>query len=143
MIGHDRSNALLPHGQNVEPEQNGPDAILFAHMVGPGARAFLTADGRHAGVQKVAEEFPAGRRFIERRAQLFRDPVGCAAGRHGARDALEPSLIARRQMGVGGQHGERIRRRHIAVPAYDEVAVAVAVRRCAEIWRVGGHHPVV
>ena len=41
------------------------------------------------GIQQVAEELPAGRRLEAADAELGRDPVGGAAGRHGARDAAQ------------------------------------------------------
>ena len=52
---------LLARGEDVEPEQHRPEAVLLADMVGAGAGALLAADGGHAGVEQVAEELPAGR----------------------------------------------------------------------------------
>ena len=43
-------------------------------------------------------------------------------------------------MGVGGQHRQRIRRGDEAVTADDQVAIAVAIRSCAEIRRIRRHH---
>ena len=55
----------------------------------------------------------------------------------------KPLGIAGRQMGVGGQHRQRIRRRDEDARADDQIAVAVAIRRGAEIGRVRRHHHVI
>ena len=50
---------LLAGGEDVEPEQDRPEAVLLADVVGAGAGALLAADGGEAGVEQVAEELPA------------------------------------------------------------------------------------
>ena len=140
VVAHDLGDALSAVDEDVEPEQHRPDAVLLAHVVGAGAGALLAADGGQPGIEQVAEELPAGRRLVALDAELLGDAVGGGAGRHGAGDAGKPLGIARRQMGVGGEHGERIGRRDVLAAADDEVAVAVAVRRGAEIRRVRAHH---
>src|SRR6185437_16255562 len=87
VVAHDLVDALLALRQDVEPEQHGPDAVLLAHMVGAGARAFLAADGDPAGIQQIAEELPAGRGLVHLDTELFGDAIGRGAGRHRARDA--------------------------------------------------------
>ncbi len=108
MVVRDCLHTFLAHRQNVEPEQNGPQTIFFAHMVGAGAGAFLAADRHLAAVEKIAEEFPAGRGFIHADTEFFRHAVGGGARRHGTGNALDTAFIARRQMGICGQHGKRI-----------------------------------
>ena len=56
---------------------------------------------------------------------------------------FRPGAVARRQMRVGGKQRQRIRRRDEDALADDQVAVAVAVGRRAEIRRVLAHHLVV
>ena len=143
VLPDDVEGALAANGEDVQPQQHRPETVLLADMVRTGAGAFLAADRRHAGVEQIAEELPAGRRLVHADAELFRDTVGRAAGRHGARDALQPAPVAGRQMRVGGEHRQRIRRRDEDALADDQVAVAVAVRRGAEVGRIGTHHFVV
>ena len=54
-----------------------------------------------------------------------------------------PLRIARREVRVGGEDGERVGRRDEEAAADDQVAVAVAVGGGAEIGRRGRHHLVV
>ncbi len=75
-----------------------------------------------------------------RNAELGRDPVGGAAGRHGPRDAAQTPGIAGRQMGVGGQQRQTVARRDEQVGTHDHVAVAVAIGRGAEVRRVRPGH---
>ncbi|MCY1231711.1 hypothetical protein D9M72_441710 [compost metagenome] len=112
-------------------------------MVGAGAGTLLAADRRHALVEQVAEEFPAGRRLVEADAELFGDPVGGPACRHRTGDTGKPLGVARRQMRIGGQHRQAVGRRDEDAAADDEVAVAVTVGGCAEIGRIGRHHRLV
>ena len=96
MLAHDIGDALAAHGQDVQPEENRPKAVLFAHMVGAGAGTFLAADGGQAGIEQVAEEFPAGRGLVHADAELFGDAVGGARGRHRAGDAGDAGRITGR-----------------------------------------------
>ena len=68
MILEDLLDRLPAFGQDVEPEQHGPEAVLFAHVAGAGAEAFLAAERDLAGIHQVAEELPAGRCFKTRNA---------------------------------------------------------------------------
>ena len=137
---HDVFHRLFFLCQQVEPEQHGPQAILFAHVVRSRAVAFLAAQGGHAGVEQGAEEFPARRRLVARNAQRAGDPVGRARRRHGAGDALQAGAIAGRHAGVGGQNRQAVRGRHVEAPADDHVAVAVAVRGGAEVGGILSGH---
>ena len=112
-------------------------------VVGAGAGAFLAAQGGEAGVEQGAEELPAGRRLVAADPELGRHPVGGGGRRHGAGDAGDAAPVAWCKVGVGGEQGERVRGRHELPAPDDEVAVAVAVRRRAEVGRVGAHHQVV
>ena len=53
VFGHDLGDAATAHGQDLQPEQHGPEAIFLAHVVAAGAEAFLTAEGDLAGIQQV------------------------------------------------------------------------------------------
>ena len=138
----DVDDRLAAHGENVEPQEDGPETVLLADMVRAGAGAFLAAERRLAGVQEIAEELPAGRRLVAADAELFGDAVGGGAGRHRAGDAGKPRLVAGRQMGIRGEHREAVRRGHVDVAAEHHVAVAIAVRGRAEIRRRIREHQV-
>ena len=143
MLAHDVEHRLPAHCEDVQPEQHGPEAVLFPDVVGAGAGALLAAQRRHAGIEQVAEELPAGRCLVAGDAEPFRDPIGSGARRHGSRDAFEAGLVARREMGVGGKQSEAVRGRHEQPPPDDEVPIPVAVRGGAEIGRIRPHHQVV
>ena len=140
MFTRQRVDTDAAHGQDVEPEQHRPQPVLLTNMIRSGAGAFLAADRHHAGIEQVAEEFPARGGFEARDAQRLGHKVGRGAGRHGTGNALQARGIAGCQMGVGGQHRQRIRRGDEAVTADDQVAIAVAIRSCAEIRRIRRHH---
>ena len=141
--GDDVPDALAAGGEDVEPEQHRPEAVLLAHMVRAGAGALLAADRGKPGVEQVAEEFPAGRGLEEADAELFRHPVGRAGGRHRAGDALEARGITGGEMGIGSEQREAVGGRHEDAAPDDEVAVAVAVRGRAKIRRIRAHQLVV
>ncbi len=143
MFPCDRGDALLPRGQDVEPQKNSPHTVLFAHMVRAGAGAFLAADRRHAGIEKVAEEFPAGRGLVELDAEPFGNAIGGAAGGHRACDAGDSLGISGRQMGVGGEHRQTVGGRDEQAAADDQVAVAVTVGGGAQIGRGRRHRQIV
>ena len=125
--------ALLADGEDVEPEQDRPEAVLLADVVGAGAGALLAADGGEAGVEQVAEELPARGRLVHADAELGGDPVGGAAGRHRAGDAGEARGVAGGEVRVGGEHGQAVGGGDEDAAADDEVAVAVAVGGGAEV----------
>ena len=92
-------------------------------------------------VHQVAKELPAGWRLEEGDAQVLRDEVDGAGGRHRAGERLEAALVLepRDEVGVRGDDGERVGRRHEEAAAEDHVAVGVAVGGGAEDGRgVGG-----
>ena len=108
MFAHDCIDALLARGEDVEPQKHRPEPVFFPHMIRAGAGALLAADRDEPGVQQIAEEFPARRRFIKRQSKSLRNAVGGAAGGHGARDAGDSALVARRKMRIGGEDGEAV-----------------------------------
>ena len=69
--------------------------------------------------------------------------VGGGTCRHGTGNALQTAGIARRQMRIGREHGERVRGGHETAMPDDEIAVAISVGRRAEIRRVRRHHQIV
>ena len=128
------------YGEQVEPEQHRPQAVLLAHVAGTGAVALLAAQRGLAGVEQVAEELPAGGRLVAGDAEGRGDLVGGARGRHRARDAGQPGAIAGHQRGVLGERRQAVGWRDHEVAAEDHVAVGVAVRGRAEVGRVGAGH---
>ena len=76
-------------------------------------------------------------------AELLGHAIRCARSRHGAGYPCYAVLVAWCEMGVGGQHGERIRRRDEDALADDEVAVPISVRSRTEIGRGVAHHQVI
>ena len=143
VLADDVDHGLLADGQDVEPEQHGPEAVLLADMVGAGAGALLAADGGLAGIEQVAEELPAGGRLEAGDAEALGDAVGGTAGRHRAGDALDAALVAGGEMGVGGEDGQAVGGGDEDPAADDQVAVAVAVRGGPDIGCPGAHHQVV
>ncbi|PAV92438.1 hypothetical protein WR25_05777 [Diploscapter pachys] len=143
VIARDRIDRLAANGEDVEPQQDRPQAVFFPHVVGPSARAFFAADRRHAGVEQIAEELPSRRRLEDRQPLGRRDAIGGGAGRHRSGDALQPVGIARRKVGIGGEHREAVGWGHEPAAADDKVAVAVTVRCGTKIGRIRGHHRLV
>lgn len=140
MLAHQRLDRTAAHREHVEPEQDRPQPVLLAQVVGAGAVALFAAQRGAAGVEQVAEELPAGRCLETRDAQGLRDAVGRGGGGHRARDASQARLVARRDGGVRGEHGEAVRGRDREVAADDHVAVRVAVGRAAQVGRIRRCH---
>ena len=142
MLLRDVAHALSAHGQDVQPQQHRPDAVFLAHVAGAGACTFFTAQRDLARVEQVAEVLPAGRRLEAGHAQRARHPVDRTAGGHRARDAGDAGAVGRRQVRVGRQHGQRVRRRDEDAAADDQVAVAVAVGCSAQVGGLWRHHQI-
>ncbi len=140
MRAHNLRHAFAGRGQNIQPHQHGPEAVFFTHMIGARARAFFAADRDLASIQQIAEIFPARGRFKGRLAQRFGHNIGGATGRHGPRHACNPVWIARRDMRIGGNHGEAIRGADILARAQHDIAVPIAVTGRAKIWRIRAIH---
>ena len=127
VLRHDLAHRLAAAGQDVEPEQHGPQPILFTDVVGAGAEALLTAEGDAPRIQQVAEEFPAGGGFEAGDAQLVRHHIGRSAGGHGAGHPRQAMGIAGHQGGIGGEHRQAVAGVHEAVLPQDHVAVAITI----------------
>ncbi len=80
---HDLRHGLLPHRQQIEPEEYRPQTVFLPDMIGTGAKTLLAAERDAVCIQQVAEKFPAGRGLIAVQAQRRRHPVDGLAGRHG------------------------------------------------------------
>ncbi len=143
VIPRQRIGADLAHGEDIEPQQHRPHPVLLADMVRSGAGAFLAADRRQAGIEQRAEKLPARRRFKTRDVQRGGHAVSRCAGRHRTRNTLQAGCIARREMGIGRQHRQAVRRRDEAAAPDDQIAIAIAVRRCAEIRCARCHHQII
>src|SRR5208283_651119 len=140
--GDDRRDALTPRSQNIKPQQNRPKSVLFTHMVGSSSCTLLAADRCQPRVEQIAEKLPSGRRLVKRYAKPCGDTIGGPARRHGARNSGDALVIAGREMGVRGQDRETVGGRDEPAPPDDQIAITVAVRRCAEIGTAGRHSKV-
>ncbi len=136
VFAHDLLHGLALDRQQVQPEQDRPETVLLAHVVGAGAKAFLAAQGHPASIQQVAEELPAGGGLEAFHPETRRHPVGGLAGGHGAGDAADPLAVAGHVVGIGGEHRQAVAGGDEEAPAQDHVAVAVAVGGRAEIRRL-------
>src|SRR3546814_4308375 len=76
-----------------------------------GAEAFFTADRHLAGVEQIAEQFPAGRCFMQRHVQRFGELLGRTTGWHCTSDAAHAVTTAGSQLSIGGEPGSRLARR--------------------------------
>ena len=129
---HDLGNAAASLGQDLQPEQHGPESVFLAHVVAAGAETFFTAKGDLTRIQQVAEELPTGGSFKAVDAQFFCDHIHCGAGGHGAGYTSKPVGIGRGQGGVRGENGQAVAGIHEAMPTQDHVAVAISVAGCTE-----------
>ena len=109
-------------------------------MIVGGACAFLTADLGFAGIEKISEELPAGRRLIAIQAKLQGHAVHCARNGHRARQTFQARFVGGRERGIGGQGCQAVGRGHIHAAAQDHVAIPIAVRGRTEIGRVAAGH---
>ena len=132
VLRHDLGNAAASLGQDLQPEQHGPEAVFLAHMVAAGAEAFFSAKGDFTRIEQVAEELPTGGRFKAVDAQLFCDHIHCGAGGHGARYTGKSAGIGGGQGGVGGENGEAVAGVHKAMSPQDHVPVAISVAGSTE-----------
>mmetsp|Transcript_3163 Transcript_3163/g.8938 ORF Transcript_3163/g.8938 Transcript_3163/m.8938 type:complete len:299 (+) Transcript_3163:155-1051(+) len=124
-------------GQDGQPGQDCPDAILFADVVGSGSEALLSADERGVvgatvqglGVHEVSKVLPSGRRLEESEVHVLGDEVDGAAGWHGSGNSLQSSLVAEEwdDVGVRGDDSKRIRRADEEFGSQDHVAVTITV----------------
>ena len=136
-------HAFLARGDNVQPVEHGPQAVLFAHMVGTRAEAFFATDRHLAGIHEIAEKFPAGRRFIHAKAKLFGHTVRCRTRRHRTGNAGNAGGITRGQFGIGRDDGEAVGRGDEHALADHHVAVAIAIGGRAEIGAFRAHDVVI
>mmetsp|Transcript_15567 Transcript_15567/g.27930 ORF Transcript_15567/g.27930 Transcript_15567/m.27930 type:complete len:476 (-) Transcript_15567:417-1844(-) len=115
-------------GEDRQPGEDGPDAVLLADVVGACAERLFSADGEISGVHEVSEVFPAGGDFVEFDLFLSGHKVDGSTRRHGPGAALEPVLEVRDAL-LRFVHDDRQRvgRRHEKLLAQNHVAVSVAV----------------
>ena len=132
VVGHDRCHRGALAGQDLQPEQHCPEAVLLADVIGTRAEALLTAEGDAAGIEQVAEELPAGGGLETGDTQLLGYHVDGGAGGHRAGHPGQAAGIGRSQGCVSGEHRQAVAGVHEAVAPQDHVAVAVAVAGGAE-----------
>ncbi len=142
VVRHDLCHRHFAHGQNVQPQQNRPETVLFANMVRSGARALLTAKGGAPVVQQVAKELPPRGRLITGDAQRLGHTIRRARCRHRPRDTGQTVLISGGKMRIRGQNGQTVGRGDIASLAHDHIAIPVTIGRGPEIGTIGRHHNV-
>ena len=106
-------------GQDIQPGQYGPDAILLTDMVRSSSERFFTTDERSVvltlkdtlRVHEVTEEFPACGSLEEVKVQVLGNKINGTTSRHGPGNSLEPALSAEEwdAVGVGNNNCKRIR----------------------------------
>lgn len=97
-------------------------------MVRASTKALFTADGQLLGIEKSAEELPAGRDFVAVKTLSLGNKVNGTAGRHGTGKTVNTvALEVGNKLGVVGNNGKRVTRRDESVGAVDHVAVTVTI----------------
>ena len=127
VVRHDLGHGTAAAGQDLQPEQHGPEAIFLADVVAARAKTFFAAEGDAAGIEQVAKEFPARRGLKAVEPQLLGHHIHSGAGGHRAGHAGQASGVARCQGGVGGEHRQAVTGIHKATLADHHVAVAIAI----------------
>mmetsp|Transcript_22603 Transcript_22603/g.62880 ORF Transcript_22603/g.62880 Transcript_22603/m.62880 type:complete len:1083 (-) Transcript_22603:59-3307(-) len=133
--------------QNLQPSQNGPETILFTHMVGSGSEGFLSADegGEVAsaidflGVHEVSEVFPACGGLEQRKVHVLCNKIDSARSGHRSGNTLEPTLRAEEGnvVCVGCNDSQRIRRTNKELLAQNHVTVTIAIGGSTKIGNGG------
>ena len=114
--------------KQVHPEENSPESVLLAHMVGAGAETLLAAKGDKVCIQQVAEKFPAGRRLVCIESEYLCDLVAGLACRHRACDTCYACRIAGYEMRIGGKDCKAVTRCDKGVFTENHVTVTITVR---------------
>ena len=127
VLRHDLGHGTAAAGQDLQPEEYGPETIFLADVVAAGAKAFFAAEGDAARIEQVAEEFPARGGFKAVDPQLLGHHIHSGAGGHRAGHTGQPSGVTRRKGGVGGEYGQAVTGIHKTTLADHHVAVAIAV----------------
>ncbi len=63
MLPNDITKRLISYCHYVEPEQNRPQTVFFAHMIRAGAKTLLTTKRNLSCIKQVTKKLPASRRF--------------------------------------------------------------------------------
>src|SRR5439155_23972901 len=92
---NDVLDGFFSGSKNIQPEEHRPDTVLLSNVIPAGSETLLTAKRRHIRVHEIAEELPAGRRFVAFQTELFLHPVSSSAGGHRASDAGDAILVCR------------------------------------------------
>ena len=121
-------------GNNVQPGNNGPDAVLLANMVASRAETLLAANGHLLVVKQVAEELPAGWDFVVLQTLGLGDKVHSPGSGHRSCKTIDTLLLEpRNELGVVGNNGQAVTGRNEGVGTVDHVAVAITVTSSAEV----------
>ena len=80
-------------GDDVQPGDDGPQAIFLADVVAPCTERFFAADTHFLGVHEGAEEFPAGGDFVILETLFLGYQVHRTGGRHAACETVDALLF--------------------------------------------------
>lgn len=120
-------------GNDVEPSNDSPQAILLTDVVTTSSKTLLTADRKLLGVKEGAEELPAGRHLVAVEALGLGNEINGTAGRHGTSKAVDTVLLeVGDEVSIVGDDGQRVARRNKGIGAVDHVSVAITIGSSTE-----------
>ena len=125
-------NRLIAHRQDVQPVENGPQPVLFAHMIRPRPGTFFAAQRRLSSVKQSAEILPPRRGFVARDSKLGRHAVDRTTRRHRTGDPRQTCCVRRHQPMIGGNDCQTIAGADNKPSTHNHVAVPVAIRSRTE-----------
>lgn len=118
---------------DVQPGDNGPEAVLLANVVATSTKTLLAADGELLGVEESTEELPAGGDLVYVKTLGLAYEVDGTGCRHGTGKTINTILLeVGNQVSMVGDDGQRIAGRDEGVGAVNHVTVTIAVRGCAK-----------
>mmetsp|Transcript_12216 Transcript_12216/g.32856 ORF Transcript_12216/g.32856 Transcript_12216/m.32856 type:complete len:553 (+) Transcript_12216:728-2386(+) len=141
-------------GQNLQPSEHRPHAVLLADVVAAGAEGLLAAEEGHVGlfarevllvarVHEVAEELPACRRDETRDLLLLGHQVEGSRCGHRPGATLEAIREEGDALGIGGDDRQAVRGAYEPLLAQDHVAVGIAIGGGTEFRQaIGGADPL-
>lgn len=120
-------------GNDVEPGDDGPEAVLLTDVVATGSKTLLTADGKLLGIEKSAEELPSGGDLVDVETLGLADEIDGSRSGHGAGETVDAVLLeVGDQVCVVGNDGEGVTRRDKGVGTVNHVTVTITIRGSTE-----------
>lgn len=126
---------LLRNGSNdVQPRNDSPKTVLLTDVVASSAETLLSANAELAGIEKVAEELPAGGDLVALQALGLRDKIDGARSGHTSGQTLDTVLLeVRNLLRVVGNDGKRITRGNEGIGTVNHVAVTITIAGSSEL----------